>query len=520
MASRFSRTRFGAAVVAAFAGGLITTAAFDLTPFGYAQQSGTARPTAAEVQSLEETGNAFVSIAEHVTPAVVSIAAESDPRQRSAAPADPRRRALPPGWEDFFRQFGDPRQQAPRASSGTGFIVSADGYILTNNHVVEDADRLRVTLNDGRTFLAKLVGRDPDTDVAVIKIEGKGLPTVAFGDDTRLRIGEWVVAIGNPLGLDFTVTAGIVSAKGRSATDVNLPIQGNESGGSYAIVDLIQTDAAINPGNSGGPLVNIRGEVVGINNAIASQTGYFAGYGFAIPITLAKDVMEDLIEHGRVRRAVIGVSIREVNPDDAAVAGLKEIHGAVVSDFSDETSPARRAGLERNDVIVAIDGKPVDRVSTLQRLVRSHEPGETVTVDVMRYGERKQLRVKLEEAPAPRAVAAAPRPAEAESGGTSAGKLGIVVQPLTPEVARTRGISGAAEGMVVTEVAPDGPARDRLAPGWVITEILHPGPRRPVRTQADLQQALSGLKAGDYISLGVRVGDTRSVVNLRIGEER
>jgi serine protease Do len=245
-------------------------------------------------------------------------------------------------------------------------------------------------------------------------------------------------------------------------------------------VDLIQTDAAINPGNSGGPLVNIRGEVIGINNAIASQTGYFAGYGFAIPITLAKDVMEDLIEHGRVRRAVIGVSIRDVNPDDAGTAGLEQIRGAVVSDFPEEDSPARRAGLQRNDVIIAIDGRPVDRVSTL----------------------------------------AAPRPASAEPAGTSAGKLGIVVQPLTAEVARSRGIPGPAEGVLVTEVLPDGPARDRLATGWVITEILHPAPARPVRTERDLQQALAGLEEGDYLSLGVRVGDQRSVVNLRVGDDR
>ena len=519
MAPRSSRARFGAAVVAAFAGGLITTAALDLTPFGYAQQTGTARPPASDVRSLEETGEAFVAIAEHVTPAVVSISAESAPRERSATPDDPRRRALPPGWEDFFRQFGDPRQQTPRQSSGTGFIVSADGYILTNNHVVEDADRLVVTLNDGRDYQARLVGRDPDTDVAVIKIDGRGLPTVAFGDDTRLRIGEWVVAIGNPLGLDFTVTAGIVSAKGRSATDVNLPIQGGNNG-SYAIVDLIQTDAAINPGNSGGPLVNIRGEVIGINNAIASQTGYFAGYGFAIPITLAKDVMEDLIEHGRVRRAVIGVSIKDVNPDDAGAAGLDQIRGAVVSDFPDENSPARRAGLQRNDVIIAINGRAVDRVSTLQRLVRSHEPGETITVEAMRYGERKQFRVRLEEAPATTAVAAAPRRPTAEPAGTSAGKLGIVVQPLTPEVARSRGITGPAEGVLVTEVLPDGPARDRLATGWVITEVLHPAPARPVRNERDLQQALAPLKEGDYLSLGVRVGEQRSVVNLRVGSDR
>ena len=521
MAPRFPRLRYGAAVATAFAGGLVLTAALDLTPFGYAQQTGTARPPVSDVRSLAETGDAFVSIAEHVTPAVVSISAEADARRPSGGGDGAQPRNMPPGWEDFFRQFGGPQRQGPRQSSGTGFLVSRDGYILTNNHVVEGMDRLRVRLNDGRQFGARLIGRDPDTDVAVVKIEGGDFPMVAFGDDTRLRIGEWVVAIGNPLGLDFTVTAGIVSAKGRSATDVQLPQDPNDGG--YAIVDLIQTDAAINPGNSGGPLVNIRGEVIGINNAIASQTGYFAGYGFAIPITLARDVMEDLIEHGRVRRAVIGVNIREVNPDDAGVAGLGEIRGAVVGGFTGERGPAERAGLQANDVIVAIDGKAVDRVSTLQRFVRSKEPGETIAVDVMRYGDRRTFRVRLDEAPATRTVAAAPvrSPEEAPGAGASADKLGIVVQAVPADLVRARRLDSAPVGVLVAEVAPDGPARERLVAGVdVIQEIVHPV-RRQIRAPQDLQAALAGLDAGDYVSLGVfnTASQQRTVVNLRVGSE-
>ncbi|HEU4631892.1 MAG TPA: Do family serine endopeptidase [Gemmatimonadaceae bacterium] len=513
MASPFSRLRVGAVVAGAFLSGIVLTAAFDLTPFGYAQQTGgTARPPASEVRPLAETGNAFVAIAEHVTPAVVSIRAETDPRE---APAG-QRRNLPPGWEDFFRQFGGPPQRGPRQSSGSGFIVSPDGYIMTNNHVVEDADRLTVRLNDGRTFDAKVIGRDPDTDVAVIKIDGKGLPVVAFGDDTKLRVGEWVVAIGNPLGLDFTVTAGIVSAKGRSVTDVQLPAQGDAG---YQIVDLIQTDAAINPGNSGGPLVNIRGEVIGINNAIASQTGYFAGYGFAIPITLARDVMEDLIQHGRVRRAVIGVSVTEVTPDDAGAAGLKEIHGALVGDYSDPDSPAKRAGIQPNDVIVAVDGKPVDRVSMLQRLIRAHEPGETVTIDVMRYGDRKSFKVRLGEAPSTSTVAANAPAREEPQNGSSAEKLGIVVQPTSAELARVRRADSLPPGLLVTEVEPGGPAYQRLTPGRdVITEVVHPA-EKPIRTAQDLRGVLADMKSGQYLSLGVvdfPTGQHR-IVNLKVG---
>lgn len=516
MRSRLARTRLWVVALSAFAGGVLLTAAFDLTPFGYAQQTGTPAPTASQVRSLEETGNAFVSIAEHVTPAVVSISAEADARPVARSPQ--QRRQLPPGWEDFFRQFGA-QPPGPSQSSGTGFLVSKDGYILTNNHVVDGADRLIVTLHDGRTFHATLVGRDPDTDVAVIRIEGKDFPTVALGDDQKLKIGEWVVAIGNPLGLNFSVTAGIVSAKGRDSYDVRLPQQGG--GNEYAITDLIQTDAAINPGNSGGPLVNIRGEVIGINNAIASQTGYFAGYGFAIPITLARDVMNDLVKYGRVRRAVIGVQIRPVNEDDAAVAGMKEIRGALVGDFN-EGSPARKAGLAVNDVIIAIDGQPVDKVSTLQRLVRGHEPGETVSVEVMRYGQKRTFQVKLDEAPAEARRVASERPPENATPTTrNTEKLGIVVEPVTPQWAAARRVDSVPPGVAVAEVLPDGPARARLQPGDVITAVVHPAPERPIGTVTDLQQALARYKDGDYITLRVfnAAAQQQRVVNLRVGSE-
>ena len=209
--------------------------------------------------------------------------------------------------------------------------MSKDGYILTNNHVVADADKVTVTLLDKRTFEAKVIGRDPTTDVAVIKIDGENLPVASLGDDNNARVGQWVVAIGNPLGLDFTVTAGIISAKGR-------PLQGLLGNRGYEITDYIQTDAAINPGNSGGPLVNIRGEVIGINSAIASSTGFYAGYGFAIPVTLAKQVMDDLIKYGKVRRAVMGVSIMPATAADAKAAGMKEVTGVFVRAFNPDDS--------------------------------------------------------------------------------------------------------------------------------------------------------------------------------------
>ena len=515
MSSRtLARARFGAAVAIAFASGIVFASGFDLTRFGYAQSRGTsAKPTVQEVKPIADASNAFVSIAEHVTPAVVSIQAERDAKQ--SVQRSPRRNG-PPGLEDFFQKF-DPRS-APAEARGSGFIVSKDGYILTNNHVVEDFDRLNVTLTDHRVFKAKVVGRDPTTDVAVIKIEGKDLPTATLGNDESARVGEWVLAIGNPLGLDFTVTAGIVSAKGRGSTE----LQGLNRD-AYAITDFIQTDAAINPGNSGGPLVNSRGEVIGINSAIASQTGYYSGYGFAIPITLAKQVMDDIVEHGRVRRAVIGVQISPVSPEDASVAGLKDIAGVLVGGYSDDNSPARAAGLEAGDVIVAADGKSIDRVSTLQRIIRGHEPGETVTVDVMRYGTKKTFKVKLAEAPSNATVASRDNDDDNANpnGSVTYDKIGVKVEPLSSEVRSAMRSGNNRDGVQVVDIDAAGPARGRLFKDDVITAILFPTPRKEVHSVEDLQGVLSRAKDGDIVSLQVFNPDVQGavtrVVNIRVG---
>src|SRR5918999_1535327 len=392
MSSKISRARVGAAVVTAFVSGLVFASASDLTRFGWAQGARPAadRPSAQEVKPLADFGTAFEAIAEHVTPAVVSI--QTERVARSARRNFPRGQQ-PPGIEDFFRQFETPQQDRLQEGTGSGFIVSRDGYILTNNHVVADADRVTIGLLDKRTFTARVVGRDPTTDIALIKIDATNLPVATLGDDRNARVGQWVLAIGNPLQLDFTVTAGVISSKGRSLRGV-LPAR-------YAIMDYIQTDAAINPGNSGGPLVNIRGEVIGVNSAIASQTGFYAGYGFAIPISLAKQVMDDLIAHGKVRRAVLGVGINDVTANAAQAAGLREIEGVVVESYSpsEDASPAAKAGIELGDVIVAGHGRATPRVSALQRIVRGYKPGQTVTVDVVRFGSRKTFRVRLTEPP-------------------------------------------------------------------------------------------------------------------------
>jgi serine protease Do len=509
------RLRFLAAVSGAFVGGLLLASAADLTRFSWAQQDGS-RPPESAVRPLAEVGSAFEAIAEHVTPAVVSI------QTRRIATATRQRtlpRGHPPGIEELFRQFEQQQPQRERAeeSSGSGFIVSRDGYILTNNHVVADADRVTVTLLDKRTFSARVIGADPTTDVAVIKIDGTNLPVVSLGSDENARVGQWVVAIGNPLGLDFTVTAGIISSKGR-----NLPglLQN-----TYAITDFIQTDAAINPGNSGGPLVNIRGEVIGVNSAIASQTGFYAGYGFAIPITLARQVMDDLVAYGKVRRAVLGIAIDDVNAQSARSAGLREIYGVIVQAYSPtDESPARRAGIEPGDVIISINGQRTDRVGTLQRIVRGHKPGETVTVEVMRFGDRKTFRVRLAEAPEETRREVTPtapvEPTSDPSAGKQLDKLGITVEPMTAALATQAEVAEQyRRGLVVSDVAAAGSAYRVLTVRDVIVEVLNPRPRRQVTSVAQFEQILGPLKDGDVVTLMVynTMNKSTRVVTLPVG---
>ena len=515
-----NRARLVVAVVTAFVGGLIVASGLNWTKLGFAQ----GRPAPAVVQPIADASNAFVAIANNVTPAVVSIdvfsAARATPQQRGRTTPQ----QVPPGMEDFFRNFDLPQQSRPTRGQGSGFIVTKNGYILTNNHVVTSsdretvADRVTVRMMDHRVFTARVVGHDRTTDVAVLKIEGNDFPTLPLGSDATTRIGEWVLAIGNPLGLENTVTAGIISAKGRSLGPELLNPDGRNQ---YAISDLIQTDAAINPGNSGGPLVNSRGEVIGINSAIASSTGYNAGYGFAIPITLAKRVMDEILAHGRVRIPALGIGIEDVTPADAAVAGVKDIRGVLVRNFPSDTTPARTAGLQAGDVIVKADGQDVDRVSTLQRIVRNHNPGEIVEVEVMRYGQRKTFRVKLMEAEQRSQSALATTRTQPSGGGSVQPSLGISVAPVSTELAVQYRMTTPVRGVLVSDVIPGGPAEGELSRenGDVIAEILYPAPRRAITTPAEFEAALRRLKTGDHISLSVfslRDKSTR-VVNLRVG---
>src|SRR5437016_5088710 len=492
--------KFGALVAMAFALGLAFASAFKLPARGEAAVRSVLQDTSPpralpQAKAAVDLGDAFASVAEHVKPAVVFI--KSERREHVS------NRRLPPGFEDFFQV---PRRPQVEQGSGSGFIVSQDGYILTNNHVVQGADRVTVRLLDNREFSAKTVGTDPSTDVAVIKIQTTGLPTVRLGDADSTRIGNWVLAIGNPLGeaFTFTVTAGIVSAKGRLLAGLN--------SSRYAIQDFIQTDAAINPGNSGGPLVNVRGEVIGINSAIASETGFYAGYGFAIPINLARTVMTQLISTGHVERAVIGVSIRPITPEDAEDTKLPEIRGVVVNEFTPpDDSPAKRAGLQEGDVIISVDGQAIESMAQLMQRIGFKKPGDVVQITVVRKGGiRKTIPVRLTAAPAsqPEEISSNDDGASSRESAPMDKTLGISVEPLSQDNAARdqdlRQVMRSGGGLIVSQVSPDGPAYQRLfdaSQGYPDVILKVNGVQTGSR--AELRQALAGLKRGDIVTLTV-----------------
>jgi serine protease Do len=489
---------------------LAAAAAVGCTPAGGQPAEG-ARRTSAAVRvdtTAPRADSGVVGVARAVTPAVVYIEVQSAPRAASRGQG-PNQRAFPPGLlPPGFEVPDAPQQRGPSRGSGSGFVVSPDGYILTNNHVVADADRVTVTLYDRRIFQARVIGRDPNTDVALIKIDATGLPTAVLGDDRQVQVGQPVVAIGNPLGLRSTVTTGIVSAKERSSLSDLLGTQ-------YAVADFIQTDAAINPGNSGGPLVDLAGRVIGINSAIQSPTGTYAGYGFAVPVGIARTAMEQFLRYGRVRRALLGVSISDVRPDDARAVGLSTISGALVGSVTD-AGGAQAAGLQPGDVITAVNGQPIGSVAVLQRTVFGYEPGQTVNVTVQRFGAQRNIAVTLREAPAARTVASA-APARPAPAPASAPKLGIGIEPLPADGVQAAGLPSGTRGLVVRQVDPSGPAAGLLFQDDVITATLGAGGQRPVRTNEDLSAAVRSAPNGVVSLLVAARGGTR-VVNMALGQ--
>ncbi len=445
------------------------------------------------VASAKAMSEGFEAVASAVTPSVVTITSE-----KLVQPTSGPTQFF--GNDPFFRRFfgnpGEGQQQPMKEHAlGSGVIVNADGYILTNNHVVSGADELTVMTSDGKKMSAKVVGTDPRTDLAVVKVDAKDLPAMPFGDSDAVKIGEWVMAVGSPFSenLQHTVTAGIVSATGRSGMNLN----------DYE--DFIQTDAAVNPGNSGGALVDLDGQLIGINTAIASRTGGSNGIGFAIPSNMAMDVMNDLITKGKVTRGWLGVSIQNVTPDLASAMNLKNTDGILVNKVLDN-GPAGDAGMQQGDVIVKLNGNAMRNVSDLRLAVARIEPGSKATLTVLRDGREKDVTVTLGEYPADDASV------NGETGETRQENLGMTVEPVTPDLTQQFNLDKDARGLVVTSVADGSPASDAgIQPGDLVLKVN----RQAVSNIKQLQDAVNGTEKGSPTLFLMSRGGNTFFVALR-----
>jgi len=471
--------------------GLIAFAAILLPSTYVAAES----PTNGGVATLRNLGNTFSNIAEQASPAVVFIEVSKEMPQRMSP-----RGGLPPGpHSEFFRRFFGPgfpefdmgpgpgTGPAPgpqRFGQGSGFLISSDGYIVTNHHVVGDADVVTVTLRDGKQLDASIVGTDPNTEIALIKIEGNDFPHLRLANSDDIRVGEWVIAIGSPFGLNHSVTAGIVSARGRSNVGIV----------DYA--DFIQTDAAINPGNSGGPLLNLDGDVIGVNTAIYSRTGGYMGIGFAIPSNMTRFVADQLRDSGAIVRGYLGIGIENLNAELAEWFGLANTNGILVSEVAPD-SPAEKGGIRRDDVIVEFGGQPVTEAGAFRSRVASTPAGSSIPLVVLRDGKRVALDVTVGALDGDQVATQSP------DGDPTPNNLGLAVEPLTPDLARRYGYV-RQQGVLIAEVQQNSAAAlAGLQPGMLIREVN----RRPIRNPRDFREAL-------------RRGDKRSTLLLVQDGER
>lgn len=438
----------------------------------------------------------FTELAEKQGPAVVNISTTQTVRGRQMIP-------FPFGGDDpmfeLFRRFSPLPHGAPRESEsrslGSGFLISSDGYLLTNAHVVESADEITVRLTDKREFRARLIGADKRTDVALLKIDAAGLPSVRLGDPAQLKVGEWVVAIGSPFGFTNSVTAGIVSAKERS-----LPQE------SY--VPFLQTDVAINPGNSGGPLFNLKGEVVGINSQIYSRSGGYMGLSFAIPIDVAMEVQGQLRQHGKVNRGRLGVVIEEVSKDLADSLGLSRPMGAVVNAV-ESGGPADKAGIEAGDVILKFDGRTVQVSADLPRFVGAMRPGSKVVLQLWRKGATREISVTVGEMPEEKLGGRAHRTAKPSE--RAANRLGLVVSELPAEQRREMKLPG---GLLIEEVRGNS-ARADLRPGDIVLSLIYKGSATEIRSVEQFNKLLSAYDKGANITLLIRRGEMQTFVTIK-----
>lgn len=432
----------------------------------------------------------FVALAKALKPSVVNISTSKNVKPRRPMLPNPRGPQMDP-FEEFFERFfqGQPNVPRKERSLGSGFIISAEGYILTNNHVVDGADEIKVKLADGRSFPAKIKGGDAKLDLALLKIDtGESLPVAKLGDSGKLQVGEWVIAIGNPFGLEQTVTVGIVSAKGRVI-------------GAGPYDDFIQTDASINPGNSGGPLFNAAGEVIGINTAIIANG---QGIGFATPVNAAQNIIPQLREVGHVTRGWLGVSVQPVTEELAASFGLDKPRGALVTEVI-KGSPAEAAGFQRGDIILAVEGKAVEEMTDLPRLVAGMAVDSSARFEVFRGGKSRSIAVKIGRL-------AEEGQAKVGAGGEGGNSLGMMVAELTPDLARGMGLS-AGKGAVVTAVDPAGPAAEaNIRPGDLILEVNG----KETASAAAFGQAVKGAKPGQVLRLLLQRGDSLLYTTLKI----
>jgi len=439
------------------------------------EKNASAQQSQAQLPSPADLSRTFISVAKQVKPAVVNIDVV-EKTKASASTRVPEGFPQIPGFPPFDSQ---PRRQR---GTGSGVIISADGYILTNNHVAGEADQISVKLSDGREMKARRIGTDPETDLAVIKIDAQGLPFARLGNSDALEQGEWVIALGSPFGLEQTMTAGIVSAIGRDI-------------GGQQFTHFIQTDASINPGNSGGPLINMQGEVIGINSMIFSQTGASSGIGFAIPSNLATKVYSQLIKSGKVTRGYLGVYLRPLTPAVAKAVGFDGTDGAQVQDITKADSPAARAGLRSGDVIVEFEGKKVKTPAQLTEFVADMPVGKPAQLKYVRDGRMETTTVNLAERPATGEVREEKNGEEDENGSA----LGVSTQTVTPDVALELKLK-LASGVVVQNVQPDSPAADA---GLQRGDVIHRINRMPVTNRQDYMRAMHSLSGEKEIALQV-----------------
>lgn len=449
---------------------------------------------------LDRSGKAFASVVKKAGPAVVHVRVEKEVKTGGFHGQDPFGFFNDPFFERFFgpnfkHPQPDQQQRRKQQGAGSGFIISKDGYILTNNHVVGDADTITVRLDDKREFKAKVVGTDPQSDVALIKIEGENLPVIPLGDSDKLEVGEWVIAIGSPFELNQTVTVGVVSAKGRDRVGIN----------DYE--NFIQTDAAINPGNSGGPLLNIHGEVIGINTAIFSRSGGYMGIGFAIPVNMAKTIQNQLQKHGKVTRGWLGVAIQDVNEDLAKSFELEKAGGVLLTEVTENT-PAAKAGLTQGDVLIEMDNTELAGVTDLRNKVAMTPPGTVVPFTIIRDGKKKTIKVTIGEQPGDFGKTAQ---GGSPGGDDSLDAMGLTLQDLTGELAEQFGYH-KGQGVLVANVAAGSAAAEAgIKPGHLIEEVN----RQRVQNLDELRAVLKKSGSNKQVLLRVRSGDYSRYLVLR-----